>query len=426
MDRKVASVLMKNLLRSRLRKHILRHEFLRYLGPGFLITIGFIDPGNWATNVAGGSEFNYSLLWVITLGTFMLIVLQSMSARLGIVTNKSLAKNVKETYPKWTSWTLGATIVLACVATDVAELLGGTIGFHLLFDFPYWLGSLFTILLEFYLIFSQKYHSVERIIIGFLSIISISYIVELFIVKPSITQIVYNSVVPNVNGKAIYVAMGILGAIVMPHNIYLHSNVIQSRDWSGDYDRKKKLMRYEQLDTTLAMVVGWFVNISMMAVAAAVFFKHNLLVESLSQASETLKPLAGPLAQILFAMALLFAGISSSTTSSMAEANVITGYFGKSEDPKSAFYKISLVVTSIPAFFIILFSKNFYNLLIFSQVILSIQLPFTIIPLILLSKSEKIMGKFKLSKAGLWTSVVISAVIIGLNVFLLYQTFGGE
>ncbi len=398
---------------------------MRYLGPGFLITIGFIDPGNWATNVAGGSEFNYSLLWVVTLGTFMLIVLQSMSARLGIITGKSLAKNVRERYPKWLSWILGSTIILACVATDVAELLGGTIGFHLLFGFPYWLGSLLTIFLEFYLIFSQKYHSVERIIIGFLSIISLSYVIELFIVKPSVTQIIYHSIVPSVNGKVIYIAMGILGAIVMPHNIYLHSNIIQSRDWSGDYERKKGLIRYEQMDTTLAMMVGWFVNISMIAVAAAVFYKNHVVVNSLSQASETLRPLAGPLAQLLFAIALLFAGISSSTTSSMAEANVITGYFGKSEDPRSNFYRISLIATSIPAFFIILFSKNFYNLLILSQVVLSIQLPFTIIPLIFLSASSKVMGKFKTNKTELWTAVVISVVLIGLNIFLLYQSFTG-
>jgi manganese transport protein len=305
---------MKTLLRNKIREHILKYKFLRYLGPGFLITIGFIDPGNWATNIAGGSQYNYSLLWVVTLGTFVLILFQNMSAKLGMITEKSLAKNVREFYPKWISLLLGSTITLACVATDVAELLGGTIGFHILFDFPYWLGSLVTILLEFYLIFSQRYHSIERIIVGFLAIISISYIVELFIIKPSVPQIIYHSIVPTVNEKTIYVSMGILGAIVMPHNIYLHSNIIQSRDWSGDFERKKKLIRYEQLDTTLAMIVGWFINISMIAISAAVFFENHIFINSLSQASETLKPLAGPLAQMLFALALLFAGISSSTS----------------------------------------------------------------------------------------------------------------
>ncbi len=413
------------ILRSKLSEHLVKAELLRYLGPGFLITIGFIDPGNWATNVAAGSEFNYTLLWVVTVGTFMLVVLQGMSARLGIISGKSLAKNVRERYSKWISWLLGSTIILACVATDIAELLGGTIGFHLLLGFPFWLGSLVTISLEFYLIFSQRYHSVEKIIIGFLSIISISYVAELFLVKPDVGQMVYHSIIPTVNGKSIYIAMGILGAIVMPHNIYLHSNVIQSRDWSGDEKRKRKLIKYEEIDTTLAMIVGWFVNVSMISVAAAVFFNHHIFVDSLSQASETLRPLAGPLAQLLFAIALLFAGISSSTTSSMAEANVITGYFGKSEDPKSLFYRVSLIVTSIPAFFVILFSKDFYNLLILSQVILSVQLPFTIIPLIMLSSNTKVMGKFKLTKLQLTIAWIIAVIIMALNAFLLFQTFTG-
>ena len=413
------------ILRSKLSEHLVKAELLRYLGPGFLITIGFIDPGNWATNVAAGSEFNYTLLWVVTVGTFMLVVLQGMSARLGIISGKSLAKNVRERYSKWISWLLGSTIILACVATDIAELLGGTIGFHLLLGFPFWLGSLVTISLEFYLIFSQRYHSVEKIIIGFLSIISISYVAELFLVKPDVGQMVYHSIIPTVNGKSIYIAMGILGAIVMPHNIYLHSNVIQSRDWSGDEKRKRKLIKYEEIDTTLAMIVGWFVNVSMISVAAAVFFNHHIFVDSLSQASETLRPLAGPLAQLLFAIALLFAGISSSTTSSMAEANVITGYFGKSEDPKSLFYRVSLIVTSIPAFFVILFSKDFYNLLILSQVILSVQLPFTIIPLIMLSSNTKVMGKFKLTKLQLTIAWIIAVSVMALNAFLLFQTFTG-
>ena len=413
------------ILRSKLSEHLVKAELLRYLGPGFLITIGFIDPGNWATNVAAGAEFNYTLLWVVTVGTFMLVVLQGMSARLGIISGKSLAKNVRERYSKWISWLLGSTIILACVATDIAELLGGTIGFHLLLGFPFWLGSLVTISLEFYLIFSQRYHSVEKIIIGFLSIISISYVAELFLVKPDVGQMVYHSIIPTVNGKSIYIAMGILGAIVMPHNIYLHSNVIQSRDWSGDEKRKRKLIKYEEIDTTLAMIVGWFVNVSMISVAAAVFFKHHIFVDSLSQASETLRPLAGSLAQLLFAVALLFAGISSSTTSSMAEANVITGYFGKSEDPKSLFYRVSLIVTSIPAFFVILFSKDFYNLLILSQVILSVQLPFTIIPLIMLSSNTKVMGKFKLTKLQLTIAWIIAVSVMALNAFLLFQIFTG-
>ncbi len=413
------------ILRSRLAQHILKSELLRYLGPGFLITIGFIDPGNWATNMEGGSQFNYSLLWVITLSTFMLIAYQRLAAKLGIITGKSLAKNIRSNYSRVLSNFLGATIVIACVATDVAELLGGTIGFHVLFGFPYWLGSVLTAIIEFYLIAGQRYHVVERIVIGFLSIISISYIVELFIVKPDWNAAVFSSFVPTVNPGTIYVAMGILGAIVMPHNIYLHSNVIQSRDWSGDDARKRKLMRFQDIDTTSAMLVGWLVNSAMIIVAAAVFFKNGIVVNSIEQASVTLTPLAGPIAHYIFGIALLAAGISSSTTSSMAEANVITGFLGKPEDPRSRFYRFSLIATTIPALLIILTNKDFFQLLIFSQVVLSVQLPFTIIPLIFLVASKKIMGKYAIGKTELSVASVMTVVLLALNVFLIYQTFTG-
>ncbi len=413
------------ILKSRLAQHILKSELLRYLGPGFLITIGFIDPGNWATNIEGGSQFNYSLLWVITLGTFMLIVYQRLAAKLGIITGKSLAKNIRSNYSRSLSNFLGVTIILACVATDVAELLGGTIGFHVLFGFPYWLGSILTAIIEFYLIAGQSYHVVERIIIIFLSIISISYIVELFIVKPDWNAAVLSSFVPTLNPGTIYVAMGILGAIVMPHNIYLHSNVIQSRDWSGDDARKRKLMHFQDIDTTSAMLVGWLVNSAMIIVAAAVFFKNGIVVNNLEQASATLTPLAGPMAHYIFGIALLAAGISSSTTSSMAEANVITGFLGKPEDPRSNFYRFSLIATTIPALVIILANKDFFQLLIFSQVVLSVQLPFTIIPLIFLTASRKIMGKYAIGKTELSVASVMTAVLLALNVFLIYQTFTG-
>lgn len=413
------------ILMSRLVQHILKSELLRYLGPGFIITIGFIDPGNWATNIEGGSQFNYSLLWVITLGTFMLIVYQNLAAKLGIITGKSLAKNIRSNYSRALSNFLGVTIVLACLATDVAEILGGTIGFHILFGFPYWLGSVLTAIISFYLIAGHTYHLVERIIILFLFIISFSYMVELFIVKPDWNAAVLNSFVPTIDSKTIYVAMGILGAIVMPHNIYLHSNVIQSRDWSGDDSRKQKLMHFQNIDTTSAMLVGWLINSAMIIVAAAVFFKNDIVVNSIEQASATLTPLAGPAAHYIFGIALLVAGISSSITSSMAEADVITGFLGKPEDPKSNFYRFSLIATTIPALVIILTNKDLFQLLIFSQVVLSVQLPFTIIPLIFLVASRKIMGKYAIGKTELSVASIMTAVLLALNVFLIYQTFIG-
>ncbi len=407
---------------------------LRYLGPGFIVTVGFIDPGNWATNIAGGSQFGFRLLWVITLSTLMLVLLQHMVARLGIITGKSLAANIYTRYPKWVSLPLGATIFIACAATDLAEYLGAALGFQLLFGIPPIIGAPLTVLIVVVAILGQRYHSMERMILGFLAIIAGCYVVELLIVRPDWTAVLPNTVIPTVNSGNILIAMGMLGAVVMPHNIYLHSNVIQTRDWGvGDEDRRRLLV-FELWDTVLAMGMGWLVNSSMIIVAAVVFFKAGVAVDSIEQASATLRPLAahiagdlgGRLAQILFGVALLFAGLGSSITSSLAEANVLTGFLGKPEDPHSLFYKVGLVATSVPTMVVIALGLDSYKVLIFSQVALSLQLPFTIIPLLVLVRSRAVMGSFRSGTVEFSLAALTALVIIVLNVLLLYQTFGGE
>lgn len=410
--------------KTKLNKVILK-RLLSFLGPGFLVTVGFIDPGNWATNIEGGSRFGYSLLWVITLSTLMLIVIQNMAAKLGIATGKSLAVNIREEFPGPVAAFLGITVVLACVATDVAELLGGAIGFNLLFGMPVWLGALVTVLLEIFFILGQRYHKLEKIIIAFLGIISLCYVAELVIVKPDWTQVLPSLVVPTVNRANIYISMGILGAVVMPHNIFLHSNVIHSRDWGLTNEKKKSLLKYERIDTFTAMILGLVVNSAMIIVAARVFHTNGLTVTSIEEASKTLTPLAGPLAGLLFAIALVFAGVSSSITSSMAEVNVITGFLGKPSDPKTFLYRISTFITAIPSFIIIISGMDTYKILIFSQVILSIQLPFTLIPLLILARKKKLMGDFRSKMPEFLTALAISLVVIGLNVYLLVTTFTG-
>ena len=400
-------------------------RFLSFLGPGFLVTVGFIDPGNWATNIEGGSKFGYQLLWVITLSTLMLIVIQHMAAKLGIATGKSLAVNIREGFPAPVSAFLGLTIVLACAATDVAELIGGAIGFNLLFGLPLWAGALLTVLLEVFLIVSQRYHRLETIIIGFLGIIACCYLIELVIVKPDWAVVAPSLVLPRVNRSSIYIAMAILGAVVMPHNIFLHSNVIHSRKWGISEEDKQKLLQYEKFDTLTAMVLGWVVNSAMIIVAAAVFSKNNMVITSIEQASATLKPLAGLLAGLLFAIALVFAGVGSSITSSMAEANVITGFLGKPEDPRTLLYRLSVFITAIPSFIIILLGMDTFKILIFSQVVLSIQLPFTLLPLLILCRSRKVMGGFRSGTGEFVAAVIISAIVIALNIYLLYSTLAG-
>lgn len=407
------------------KKRVHLKTLLSFLGPGFLVTVGFIDPGNWATNIEGGSRFGYELLWVITLSTIMLIVIQNMAAKLGIATGKSLAVNIREHFSRPVSAILGFTIVLACVATDVAELLGGAIGFNLLFGMPLWLGALLTVLLEVFLIVSQRYHRIEAIIMGFLGIIGLCYLLEILIVKPDWMELAPAMVVPRVNRSSIYVAMAILGAVVMPHNVFLHSNVIHSRKWGISESEKMTLLRYEKIDTFTAMLLGWAVNSAMIIVAAAVFCRYHVAVDSIEQASATLKPLAGPLAGLLFAIALVFAGVGSSVTSSMAEVNVITGFLGKPEDPRTLLYRISVFVTAIPSFVIILLAMNTFRILIFSQVVLSIQLPFTLVPLLILCRDRNLMGGFRSNQREFAAAVAISAVVIILNIYLLYSTIAG-
>ena len=403
-------------------------EFLRYLGPGFLVTLGFIDPGNWATNIAGGSDFGYQLLWVITLSTLMLVFLQHTSAKLGITTGKSLAANVRQNFSKPVSALFGVSIVLACAATDLAEYLGAALGFQLMFGLPPVIGAPLTLGLVVVLILGQHYHSLERMIIIFLGIIGVCYLVELVLVKPDWGLAAVSAFKPHIGGDSILVAMGMLGAVVMPHNIYLHSNAIQSREWEsgGDPKRRKQLMNFAFADTAASLLVGWMVNSAMIIVAAAVFFTHHIHVDSIEQASATLEPLVGPLARFLFGVALLFAGIGSSITSSMSEANVVTGYLGKPEDVHSKFYRVGLVVTSIPAMLIIAIGVDSFKALIWSQVALSIQLPLTIIPLLILARRRSVMGEHANSAAANALGWTIAIVVIALNMLLLYKTFGGQ
>jgi manganese transport protein len=315
---------------------------------------------------------------------------------------------------------------LACVATDVAELLGGAIGFNLLLGTPLWLGALITVICEVVMIISMRYHRLEAAIIGFLAIIGICYVIEILIVEPEWARALPALAIPRVDSSSIYIAMGILGAVVMPHNIFLHSNVIHSREWGDSEEDKKKRLNYEKMDTVAAMIMGWVVNSAMIIVAAAVFARHGIAVESIEQASETLKPIAGPLAGFLFALALVFAGVGSSVTSSMAEVNVITGFLGKPEDPRTLLYKISVFITAIPSFIIIMWGMDTFRILIFSQVVLSIQLPFTLIPLLILCRSRRIMSSFRSDTKEFCSAVVISAIVIALNIYLLFSTITGE
>ena len=355
----------------------------------------------------------------------MLIFLQHVAARLGIVTGASLAVNVRNHFARPLVALFGGTMVPALIATSLAEILGGALGFQILFHIPLLVGAPLTLALVVLAILGQRYDQLERLIVVFLAFIAAAYIIELFIVKPDMAAAAPHWLVPSLSGASIVIAMGMLGAIVMPHNIYLHSNTIQSREWDFGGGNQVKLMRYELVDTTLSMGMGWLVNSAMILVAAAVFYRHGVVVSSIQQASQTLKPLAGPLAQLIFGLALLVAGLASSITSSLATANVVTGYLGRPEDPHSRAYRLGLVALALPAVALIMTGLNAYRALILSQVVLSIQLPLTIIPLLVLSRRRAVMGDLKMGRLGTVTGWSVAALIIGLNVFLLYETFAG-
>lgn len=405
----------------------LRHaRFLQYLGPGFIVTVGFVDPGNFATNAQGGAEFGFRLLWVITLSTLMLILLQHMAAHVGIQTGRCIPEAIAIHFRPLPRAIIGVTAMLACVATALAEILGAAIGLQLLFHLPLLIGALIAGAFVVAMIWSQQYHRLEHIIIGFVSIIGFCYLVEMLIVKPDLPSAALAAVYPSLDSRSILVAMAMLGAVVMPHNIFLHSEVIQSRDWSArDEKEREKLLRYEFVDTLLAMGVGWLINSSMVIVAAAVFFP-KVVPGSLTDVARTLEPLAGPLAALLFGIALLCSGFSSSITAAMAGGTIFTGFLKKSTDLRNPWFRLGVTITLIPALLIILLGLDPLKVLIISQATLSIQLPFTIIPLYLLTRSEKVMGRFRNTWRENTLMIITAVIVIGLNILLLYQTFGGQ
>ena len=412
--------------RERLRfSRLFNREMLRYLGPGFLVTAGFIDPGNWATNIAGGSQFGYSLLWVITLSTLMLILLQHMAAHLGIVTGECLAEACRRWFSPRTNTWLGGTIVIACMATALAEFLGAAYGCVILFGWPLWLGGLVTGAFVLGMVAVQKYEQIEHLIIAFVSVIAFCYLLELWMVKPDWADAARAAVVPTISSQTIFLAMGMLGAVVMPHNLYLHSEVIQKRNWvATDPARKRQLLRYEFLDTLLAMGAGWLINCAMIVVAAAVFFRNGVVVTDILQAAQTLKPLAGDLARILFGVALLCAGLSSSITACLAGGTVFTGFLGKEIDPQKVWFRAGVLITALPALLVLIFTQDVFKVLIWSQVALSMQLPFTVIPLTLLTRSHKVMGEYANGRSENVLLYTVSGVILLLNGLLILDFFG--
>lgn len=402
-------------------------QILAYLGPGFFVTVGFIDPGNWATNVAAGSFYGYKLLWVVVLGTLILILWQHMAAHLGVVTGKCLAESIRDNMRNAPSAVYGVTAMAAISATALAELLGAAIGLYILFRIPIVLGMAVAAILSALAVWFRRYSHLEKIIVALVSAVGVAYLVELYLVKPDWAAAAYHMVVPELDSGSVLIAIGVLGAVVMPHNMYLHSEVVQNRQWQGKSDEEtKRLLRYEFVDTLLAMLVGMAINIAMVLVAAAVFHREGLQIDDLVEASNTLRPLAGNLASLIFGLGLLLAGIASSVTAALSGGIAFTGFIGQPTTIENKYFKIGVLLTLLPAFLMILLVSDTFKVLIVSQACLSIQLPLTMLPLFLLTSSRKVMGKYANGKVENALMVITGLIILALNALLIFTLFGGD
>lgn len=398
-------------------------ELLRYIGPGLLITVGFIDPGNWASNLAAGADYGYLLLWMVTLSTIMLILLQHNAAHLGIVTGLCLSEAATKYLPKWLSHPILTTAMIASIATALAEILGGAIALNLLFNVPLVMGSIITAVFCAVLLKTNSYHKMEKIIIAFVSIIGFAFLIELNMVPIEWTKAMSGWVTPSIPDGSIIVIMSVLGAVVMPHNLFLHSEVIQSRQWNlKDEKIIKKQLNYEFLDTLFSMGIGWAINSAMIIIAASVFFANNLRVNDLTQATELLRPILGDNAALIFAIALLFAGISSTATCGIAGGSIFSGIFGEDYNIKDYHSWHGVLLTYSLAILVIIFIQDPFQGLIYSQMLLSIQLPITIFLLIYLTSNKKIMGKFVNTCRQKIILGIIGVIVTCLNLILLWET----
>ena len=409
-------------LSSLLRKHRTRLEalaFLRYLGPGLLVTVGFIDPGNWASNIAAGAGYGLTLLWVVTLGTVMLAILQHNAAHLGIVTGECLAEAATNHMRPAASRFVLVSAMAAAVSTALAEVLGAALGLTLLFPgLPREVGAVLVLAVVLVLLLTNSYPKLEKWIIAFVSLIGLSFLYEMTLVHVPWGRAAAAWVVPRFPAGSVPIAMAILGAVVMPHNLFLHSEIIQSRRWNVEDETViRRQLKYEFGDTLFSMGVGWAIN-SAMIIVAALTFVGRVHVTEIGQAQRMLGPLLGEAAAVVFALALLFAGVSALVTAGFAGGSIFTGFFGEAYDIKDPHTRLGAAGTLVLATVLVFFIRNPFHGLLISQMVLSMQLPITVVTQIRLTSSPAVMGRYANTtglKVVLW---IVAAVVIGLNALL--------
>ena len=399
-------------------------DIFKYIGPGLLVTVGFIDPGNWASNLAAGADFGYALLWMVTLSTIMLILLQHNVAHLGIATGLCLSEAATVHLKPRYSRLLLISGMGASVSTSLAEILGGAIALNMLFNVPIRAGALLVMIFVLIMLFTNSYKAIEKWIIAFVSIIGLSFLYELSLVNIDWNSALTGWVTPTFPKGSMLVIMSVLGAVVMPHNLFLHSEVIQSRQWNREDETViKKQLKYEFFDTLMSMLIGWAINSAMILLAAATFFQNKVPVSELQQANELLTPLLGSNAAVIFAVALLFAGIASTVTSGMAAGTIFAGMYREPYDIKDNHSRLGVGISLVMAFLIILLISNPFKGLIISQMILSIQLTITIFSQVYLTSSEKVMGKYKNRTTTRIVLYGLGVLVTVLNLALVVSFF---
>ena len=405
-------------------------EMWYYFGPAFVASVAYIDPGNFATNIQGGTEFGYSLLWVLLWSNAMAILIQYLAAKLGIASGKSLPQNCREQFSRPVTLCLWAAAELGAVATDLAEFLGAALGMYLLFGWNLLASAVITGILVFLILALELYgfRKLEYAILAFVFGIAACYAVEISLASPDWKMVGLSTLLPRVSSSSIYIAVSMLGATVMPHVIYLHSSLVQSRVRedqfrcpTGQLLQKFKHLRYELIDVLAAMNAAWLINSAMVIMAAAVFFHSGHAVTTIEEAHQTLGPLLGKFSALAFALALLMSGLASSTVGTMAGQVIIEGFL----NIKFSIF-LRRLLTMAPAILVIALKLDPLKILVLSQVVLSFVLPFAMVPLIILTRQRRVMTDLVNSPVINFLAYLSTAVILSLNGLLLYQAFGGK
>ena len=406
-------------------------KMFAFIGPGLMVAVGYMDPGNWATDIAGGSKFGYTLLSVILISNFFAILLQHLSLKLGIVTGRDLAQACRDSYPRPVALTLWLLAEIAIAACDLAEVLGSAIALNLLFGLPLWLGCVLTVADVLVILFFQSrgFRILEAIVAGLIFTIILCFGYEIAVSNPDIRQIM-GGLVPQkqivMNPEMLYIAIGILGATVMPHNLYLHSSIVQTRRYERNTEGVRSAIKFATIDSTASLLLAFFVNAFILILAAATFHKTGHYdVADINDAYKLLDPIVGvSLSSTFFAIALLAAGQNSTLTGTLAGQIVMEGFLNIRLKPWLR-RLITRLIAIIPALIVTWFygEKGTADLLVLSQVILSLQLSFAVVPLINFTNNSVKMGQF-VNKTGLkWSAWIVAGIIMSLNVYLLFMTF---